>query len=122
MGLDMYAVVTTAPLPAAVDFKAPDGGEEVLHYWRKHPNLHGWMEALYVQKGGQYEFNFVPVELDLHDLAMLEATILANKLPETVGFFFGVSDGSERDDDLAFVAAARAAIMAGKAVYYTSWW
>ena len=38
------------------------------------------------------------------------------------GFFFGVSDGSEKDDDLAFIARARLAIAEGKAVYYDSWW
>ena len=27
--------------------------EEELHYWRKHPNLQGWMENLYREKGGQ---------------------------------------------------------------------
>jgi len=33
-----------------------------------------------------------------------------------------VSDGSEVDDDLAFVAEARDALAAGLAVFYVSWW
>jgi hypothetical protein len=45
MGLDMYAMTTTEAVADAVDFKVGIAAE--LHYWRKHPNLHGWMEALY---------------------------------------------------------------------------
>jgi hypothetical protein len=94
-----------------------------LHYWRKHPNLHGWMEMLYRAKGGAREhFNCATVRLGPDDLDALEAAVRDDTLPETSGFFFGASDGSERDDDLAFVAKARAAFAEGKAVYYDSWW
>ena len=41
---------------------------------------------------------------------------------ETCGFFFGESDGNEREDDLAFIAKARSAFEQGLSVYYTSWW
>ena len=44
------------------------------------------------------------------------------RLPDTAGFFFGASDGSEIDDDLAFVNKAREALAADLAVCYTSWW
>ena len=26
-----------------------------IHYWRKHPNLHGWMAGRYYEKGGTDE-------------------------------------------------------------------
>ncbi len=120
MGLDMYAMVTTAKPENPVDFKAEDA--VALHRWRKHPNLHGWMEALYFEKGGIKLFNCEPVVLTTTDLDRLEADIRAGNLPPTSGFFFGASDGSEQDDDLAFVAKARAAIAEGKTVYYDSWW
>lgn len=55
-------------------------------------------------------------------LDRLEADTRANALPCTEGFFFGESDGSEVEGDLAFVATARAAIAEGKTVFYTSWW
>ncbi|MEZ5692256.1 MAG: hypothetical protein R3D99_00080 [Altererythrobacter sp.] len=124
MGLDMYAC--TAPSDAItrdVDFDTkalPDISE--LHYWRKHPNLHGWMEDLYYAKGGKEQFNCVPVRLSLDDLTQLELAITSGSLPSTSGFFFGQSDGSESSDDLAFVAKAREAIEAGRTVYYDSWW
>jgi hypothetical protein len=48
MGLDMYPYVTSEAPRAQVDFRADDATE--IHYWRKHPNLHGWMEQLYRDK------------------------------------------------------------------------
>ena len=121
MGLDMYALSTSADIPA-VDFDRP-GDRAELFYWRKHPNLHGWMENLYRSKGGtDIEFNCVPVRLDQSDLDVLEEAIKQNGLPHTEGFFFGVSDGSEKADDLEFIRKAREAIDAGKAVFYSSWW
>lgn len=121
MGLDMYAFTTNETFDKTVDFK-PDEYQEI-HYWRKHPNLHGWMEQLYFEKGGQADcFNCVTVSLDIDDLNRLESAVHMSELPITSGFFFGQSDGSEIDDDLAFVKAARAAIAVGKTVYYDSWW
>jgi len=122
MGLDMYAYATGEKPAKAVDFPEPQKMEE-LHYWRKHPNLHGWMKKLYAEKGGKgHDFNFDPVVLDSADLDRLEAAIVENRLPETSGFFFGDSDGSERDDDLAFIGKARSAIASGKTVFYFAWW
>lgn len=122
MGLDMYAYATTENPGKAVDFLSPDMLEE-LQYWRKHPNLHGWMQRLYEEKGGDDpDFNLAPVMLDSGDLDRLEAAIIDNLLPKTEGLFFGESDGSERADDLAFIADARAAIAEGKTVLHVAWW
>ncbi len=120
MGLDMYALSTTENIPD-VDFECPENRAEVF-YWRKRPNLHGWMETLYRSKGAEVEFNCVAVRLDQADLDVLEKAINQNSLPHTEGFFFGVSDGSEKADDLEFIRKAREEIHAGKAVYYSSWW
>lgn len=121
MGLDMYAFTTKEKPATPVDFKVEDASR--LHIWRKHPDLHGWMQELYYDKGGKADsFNCVPVVLTLDDLDRLEATIHARTLPDTAGFFFGDSDGTEMEDDLAFIAKAREAIAAGLTVYYDSWW
>lgn len=93
-----------------------------IQYWRKHPNLHGWMEELYRSKGGEAMFNCEPMVLTLDDLDNLEDAIRSGRLPPTTGFFFGESDGSEQSEDLAFVKAAREYIADGYAVIYDSWW
>lgn len=121
MGLDMYAMTTTERPVSAVDFKPEEMCE--LHYWRKHPNLHGWMEALYYEKGGKEDcFNCTTVILSAEDLDRLEAVIKDGSLPETSGFFFGLTQGNEREDDLVFIAKAREAIEKGLTVFYDSWW
>ncbi len=121
MGLDMFAYVTGEVITDRVDFEVGTCSE--LHYWRKHPNLHGWMEKLYSKKGGSADsFNCVNVVLDIDDLERLESDIRAGDLPRTTGFFFGESDGSEMEEDLTFVRKAKEAIAAGRSVYYTSWW
>lgn len=126
MGLDMFAYkVKKGLITESVDFEISDKEEsnEDLHYWRKHPNLHGWMEDLYNKKGGSApEFNCVNVQLTEEDLNELESSINDRNLPETVGFFFGASDGSETEDDLEFIRKAKEAIAEGYDVYYTSWW
>lgn len=121
MGLDMFAYATRAEIPNA-DFKEPDDSAQIF-YWRKHPNLHGWMEKLYRSKGGRAdEFNLVTVRLDEADLKQLERVVDADGLPFTHGFFFGQSGAEDKEHDLAFIAKARAAMKDGYRVYYTSWW
>lgn len=113
MGLDMYAYITTERFDSDVDLKPTEELHE-LHYWRKHPNLHGWMEQRYRLKGGTEDsFNCAMLKLDPTDLDELERCIRDGQLPKTSGFFFGQSDGTEYDDDLAFIERARQAIAQG---------
>lgn len=121
MGLDMYALKTREEIIGEVDFKIEDA--ELIHRWRKHPDLHGWMEVLYRKKGGQgADFNCDCLLLSEADLDALEEAILTASLPGTYGFFFGESDGTEKEGDLEFVRKARAAISEGYKVFYDSWW
>ncbi len=121
MGLDMYAFKTRQPVPA-VDFKVPDDAERIAT-WRKHPNLHGWMEELYYQRGGKGpDFDCDTLRLDAADIDALEVDVMAGQLPHTSGFFFGESLPEDLADDLAFIAEARKAIAEGYSVFYDSWW
>ncbi len=121
MGLDMYAMITKEQFDEPVDLQA--SACELLHYWHKHPNLHGWMENLYYDKGGSAPaFNGAQVLLTPHDLDDLENALLSGALPDTEGFFFGKSDGSELDGDLEFLDKARRAQAKGYSVFYDSWW
>ena len=123
MGLDQYANARKGePITDDEGYTYYEDSME-LAYWRKHPNLQGFMQELYYEKGGEGEFNCVDVELTLEDLDSLEATLDEEALPETAGFFFG-SDSSEyyAEADREFIVAARAAIKQGYTVVYSSWW
>ena len=123
MGLDQYGLARRG------EAKTDDEGYTYyedsmeLAYWRKHPNLQGWMEDLYHEKGGEGEFNCVDLELTLEDLEALEESLDEEALPETAGFFFG-TDSSDyyAEADREFIVQARAAIKQGYTVIYSSWW
>lgn len=135
MGLDQFSYrVKRGFITNPVDFETESYNEETeestllcekeeIHYWRKHPNLQGWMESLYYRKGGKSpEFNCVNVQLSWEDIEELESDIKNKSLPETGGFFFGTTTGEEYDDDLEFVEKALDSIKNGYDVYYSSWW
>jgi len=129
MGLDQYALAVTPTAeftfsPVAIIPKGEEDVESVeLAYWRKHPNLQGWMESLYEAKGGEKEFNCEYVMLTGADLDALEEAVKGEDLPDTVGFFYGEdSDDYYREQDLNFIQEARHALAADLLVYYSSWW
>jgi hypothetical protein len=123
MGLDQYATARRGE--AHTDDNGYTCYEDSIElaYWRKHPNLQGWMEDLWIKKGNSGEFNCVDLELTLGDLEALEESLDAEALPETAGFFFG-SDSSDyyAEADRDFIVSARAAIKQGYTIIYYSWW
>lgn len=132
MGLDMYArrVGGGADFACLANHVAPNFDEipegTIMEgdfaYWRKHADLHGWMERLYRTKGGDADsFNCVPVRLTLEDLDRLERDMAAG-LETANGFFWGQSTSSDHEDTRIFIKRAREAINAGDAIFYDSWW
>jgi len=116
MGLDMYAYAATQANDSATV-------QREIAYWRKHPNLHGWMRRLWESKGNQGEFNGDELELTWEDLDNLEHAVTHKQLPSTSGFFFGNnSDDRYQKQDLAFVRNAKAEIFTGLKVFYNSSW
>lgn len=137
MGLDMYAYAGLEGQAAA--YQAQEGTWDTdaqewktqgpvstpveLAYWRKHPNLHGWMEQLYRQRGGTGTFNGDELELTWADLDELEQAVTHGQLPPTGGFFFGEnSDEHYQAQDLEFIKNARAELFMGLKVFYNSSW
>ena len=123
MGLDQYAMARKG------ESKTDEEGFEYyedsmeLAYWRKHPNLQGWMQDLWYTKGGEGEFNCVDLELEAEDLDLLEESLDEEALPETTGFFFGTDSSIHyAEQDREFIVQARAAIKQGYTVVYSSWW
>ena len=141
MGLDMYAYVAARAgqqrefyESAEFDDDAKDFVNKTVEqpreiaYWRKHPNLHGWMEQLWNKRtnGGHQDgntFNGIELELTWEDLEVLELDVIAGTLPGTSGFFFGNdSDDHYREQDLKFIRDARAELFCGLKVFYNSSW
>ena len=139
MGLDMYAYVGAEGQRDAF-YEGSEFDKELgefvnprmsrpreLAYWRKHPNLHGWMEQLWIEKSDARndpdDFNGVELELTWEDLERLEQDILAQDLPHTEGFFFGdPRDDYYREQDLKFIRDAKAELFCGLRVFYNSSW
>jgi hypothetical protein len=141
MGLDMYAYVAQKAGQQNEYYEGaefdPESKDYVnkkvskpreLAYWRKHPNLHGWMEKLAERKNLKYDllydsFNGIELELTWEDLDELERTVTHKQLPSTSGFFFGdEADEHYYDSDLAFIRNAKAELFLGLKVFYNSSW
>ena len=122
MGLDQYIYGIAKVVDREVDFDIDEDPVQ-LAYWRKHPDLHGWMERLYRAKGGKAEsFNLSPVKLSLAELTALEYDITFGRLPETSGFFYGNHQDSYREEELRDIEKLKAHFADYGTVYYTSWW
>ena len=95
--------------------------------WRKHPNLQGWMERLYIGRGGQETFNCIELRLTPEDIQQLRNDVTNGTLDgnkgDTEGFFFGNnSDEEYKEQDLEFCEWALKELEDGKQVIYDSWW
>jgi len=134
MGLDMYAYVGQPGQhrdhwgqgewsSSTGAFESPVEKPRELAYWRKHPNLHGWMRQLWVEKGHEGDFNSDELELTWSDIDQLEQDLHRVRLPHTQGFFFGDdADDYYREQDLEFCRNAKAELFLGLRVFYNSSW
>lgn len=145
MGLDQYAYVAGRKGQRSDYYSARYHDKDVrvhisppqdLAYWRKHPNLQGWMERLWTSKGQpdmpvDYDpswgspFNGVELELTWDDVDQLEKDIKSGGMAKlgTSGFFFGnASDDHYREYDLQFCVDAKAELFLGRKVFYNSSW
>jgi len=135
MGLDQYAYVA-----GKADTSWDDSSRQELAYWRKHPNLQGWMEKLWLKKLDvpsigtdqflenrypPHDFNGVELELTWEDVDQLEKDIRSGRMASlnTTGFFFGrASDDHYMEQDLQFCVDAKAELFLKRRVFYYSSW
>jgi hypothetical protein len=139
MGLDQYAYVATRSGQQQEYYDTwndeEDHGDDSLKprkiaNWRKHPNLQGWMEQLWLKKNPDIDpnnrdvlFNGVELELTWNDLEELEQDVQNRQLPPTQGFFFGNNaDEYYYKADLEFIKKAKAELFLGLKVFYNSSW
>ena len=113
MGLDQQAYT-----------KDKEGQCETIQDWRKHNALDGWMQSLWTTKGGTGEWNCSEVELNMHDIEQLEACVVSDSLPETMGFFYGGDsrlDEYKKEQTLEFISNAYDTLREGNKVFYSAW-
>jgi len=136
MGLDQYAYkVKKGHISKPVDFTfsvfdensgewnrvIPEEDCSEIAYWRKHHDLQGWMQNLYIEKGGTSSyFNCDKLLLTSEDLDRLEHDVENKLLPSTSGFF----DNTDyyKESTLIFITDARRIIEEGYDIVYDSWW
>ena len=110
MGLDMYL---TGEKYLRTDYENPannltEDGFRLetqllrLGYWRKHPNLHGFI----VNTFADGEDTCQQIHLEADDIERIIDAVTRDALPHTDGFFFGRSDGSEKSNDLRILNVA----------------
>jgi hypothetical protein len=95
MGLDMYL---NGDKYLMNDRKRGDRKSEQydLGYWRKHPNLHGYIVQTFAEGIDECQ----AIELSADGIKKIIEAITNRHLPETTGFFFGTSDDSK--DQIAY--------------------
>lgn len=127
MGLDMYlnGRVRKWRNQEKLDDYPVSAVELELAYWRKHPNLHGFIVETFA--GGKDDCE--PVFLLPGDVEQILRAVKDDELPHTEGFFFGTSERSEarRAEDLAVFEGALAWLKAEtpdeeRALYYRASW
>lgn len=94
-----------------------------LAYWRKHPDLHGYIVETFAN--GTDECQRIDLEPD--DLRKILMAVQEDRLPHTEGFFFGQSDSADEQDTVAKLTAAIQWVEAEldgewRQVYYRASW
>lgn len=110
MGLDMYLYGAYTDV---------SGGTQ-LGYWRKHPNLHGFIVQTFA--GGVDECQVIP--LSMENLALILAATIKDDLPETSGFFFGKSPPADKEYTIKVIGEVITWLSEDPArwVYYQASW
>jgi hypothetical protein len=97
----------------------------LLGYWRKHPNLHGYI----VQTLANGLDECQEISLDVDQLKNIIQAVKEKRLPATTGFFFGTSELSEAEiaDDVKQLEAAIAWLemkepRVSRSIFYQASW
>lgn len=128
MGLDMYLWGRESKHFAEPRMTDEQGHQVValevdLGYWRKHPNLHGFIVDTFADGVDECQ----RIALDVEDIEKIIHAINAKALPYTEGFFFGKSENTEAEaafDRKVFMEAldwVRAEPRIRRVIYQASW-
>jgi len=129
MGLDMYLVgekyysTYDEECPVEDGFKL-ETKDLRLGYWRKHPDLHGYIVNTFADGKDECQ----KIDLCEADIKQILAAIDANQLPHTEGFFFGASDETDKLESIEILKKALKWLAipreqgCHKSVYYRASW
>lgn len=131
MGLDMYL---TGEKYVFRDWENPENNQYEdgyrlksrrfdLGYWRKHPDLHGFIVANFAEELDDCK----PIFLDSDNIRQILVAIANDQLPHTEGFFFGESQNHEEQkaDAIEILSGALQWLEADeihRSVYYQASW
>ena len=73
-----------------------------LGYWRKHPNLHGYIVNTFAEGKDECQ----EISLDVDNLKQLLKAVKADNLPHTEGFFFGQSLPEDKEPTIKIIEGA----------------
>ena len=99
MGLDMY--LEGERYASRYEARPQQDGFPVskivleIGYWRKHPNLHGYIVQTFAEGNDERQ----RLSLGAADCRKISEAILEDELPPTTGFFFGDSDWHKEDKE-----------------------
>lgn len=122
MGLDMYF------------YEVPKGKEpgsndmEELQYFRKHSDLHGWLEDEWRKQSDEHAnadwnaFNCVYMEITPQILMRLKDYLTLPEKKHYQGFFWGATDDAQWEQTRELIPRIEEIIKSGNKVYYSSWW
>jgi len=88
-----------------------------LGYWRKHPDLHGYI----VQEFADGVDECQPIHLGEEDLEKIIKAVKGADLPETSGFFFGSSGDAGDQNTIEQLEKAIAWLNLEETVHKESW-
>lgn len=98
-----------------------DNSSKELGYWRKHPNLHGFIVQTFADGVDECQ----PIPLTAKDLERILEATKADTLPHTTGFFFGQSYPEQKQDTIQIITEAlewlNKAKPGRKVIYQASW-
>lgn len=126
MGLDMYLNGEKFFYNRREEGKHPKIGEIYeMAYWRKHPDLHGFI----VQTFADGIDDCKRIWLSDENIETIIKVVKDGSLPHTEGFFFGESDNDEeqRNEDVQLLEDALAWVRTkeddvwGSLIYHASW-
>ena len=71
-------------------------------YWRKHPNLHGFIVQTFADGVDECQ----RIDLDSNDLEQILQAVKEDNLPDTEGFFFGRSLPEDKEPTIKILEKA----------------